>query len=176
MANLEVINVGAAPNDGEGDPLRTAFQKVNNNFAALWYSNFNTLEAITLGNTPSQLIFTIPVSSFTQATFQINSSDQDSNDSQNIVINASIKNDGSDVRWTGHSTIFIGDPVTNYSMDVSGGNVNLYADPLINAQLTHWIAYQVTHDPVLMGKFIVLNQDATDNLGTEILQKIATEN
>ena len=26
---LETVNVGAAPNDGTGDPLRTAFQKVN---------------------------------------------------------------------------------------------------------------------------------------------------
>ena len=29
----EIINVGAQPNDGEGDPLRTAFEKVNNNFS-----------------------------------------------------------------------------------------------------------------------------------------------
>lgn len=175
MATIEVINIGAAPNDGEGDPLRTAFQKVNNNFASLWYSNFNTLESITIGNNPGQLIFTIPVSSFTQAAFQINSSNQDNDDSQNIVINASIKNNGSDVKWTGHSTTFFGNAVTNYSMDVAGGNVNLYADPLTSSQLTHWIAYQVTHDPMLVGKFIVLNQNTNNTLGTENLQVLTTE-
>jgi hypothetical protein len=32
----EVINIGALPNDGQGDPLRVAFQKINNNFAKLF--------------------------------------------------------------------------------------------------------------------------------------------
>jgi hypothetical protein len=37
----EIINIGAAANDGTGDPLRTAFDKVNNNFTQL----YNTLAA-----------------------------------------------------------------------------------------------------------------------------------
>jgi hypothetical protein len=32
----EIINVGTSPNDGLGDPLRTAFTKTNNNFAQLF--------------------------------------------------------------------------------------------------------------------------------------------
>ena len=32
----EIINVGAAPNDGTGDPLRTAYIKTNNNFGELY--------------------------------------------------------------------------------------------------------------------------------------------
>ena len=32
----QVINVGAAANDGTGDPLRTAMQKVNLNFTELY--------------------------------------------------------------------------------------------------------------------------------------------
>lgn len=35
MANLNLINIGNLVNDGTGDDLRTAFQKVNANFAAL---------------------------------------------------------------------------------------------------------------------------------------------
>lgn len=31
-----IINVGAAPNDGQGDPIRTAFQKTNTNFSELF--------------------------------------------------------------------------------------------------------------------------------------------
>lgn len=175
MAQLEVINVGATANDGTGDPLRVAFEKVNNNFASLWASNFNTLEAITTGNTPGQLIFTVPTSVFTQATFQINSSDQSSNNSQNIVINAAINNSKTNVRWTGHSTLFEGNAVTRYSMDVAGGNVNLYADPLVNVQLVHWIAYQVTDDPLIAGSYIVLNQDGNTAITTEQQQVITTE-
>lgn len=33
--NLEVIDIGALANDGTGDPLRVAFDKINNNFANL---------------------------------------------------------------------------------------------------------------------------------------------
>lgn len=32
---MELINVGVSPNDGSGDPLRTAFQKANANFELL---------------------------------------------------------------------------------------------------------------------------------------------
>lgn len=32
----EVINIGAAPNDGTGDPIRTAYGKCNNNFNELY--------------------------------------------------------------------------------------------------------------------------------------------
>jgi hypothetical protein len=32
----QTINVGAAPNDGLGDPIRTAYQKCNSNFNELY--------------------------------------------------------------------------------------------------------------------------------------------
>ncbi len=32
----EVIDTGEVPNDGSGDPLRLAFDKINNNFANLF--------------------------------------------------------------------------------------------------------------------------------------------
>jgi len=32
----QVINVGTAPNDGLGDPIRTAYQKCNANFSELF--------------------------------------------------------------------------------------------------------------------------------------------
>jgi len=38
---IQVINVGSAPNDGLGDPIRTAYQKCNSNFAEL-YSRVQT--------------------------------------------------------------------------------------------------------------------------------------
>ena len=36
MANQITINIGAAANDGTGDPLRTAFNDVNLNFSNVW--------------------------------------------------------------------------------------------------------------------------------------------
>jgi hypothetical protein len=32
----QIINVGTSPNDGLGDPIRTAFEKCNNNFSELY--------------------------------------------------------------------------------------------------------------------------------------------
>lgn len=39
----EIINVGAAPNDGEGDPIRDAFIKTNNNFSQLFSLSSNSI-------------------------------------------------------------------------------------------------------------------------------------
>ena len=36
MAIQQIINVGEAPNDGLGDPIRTAFEKTNENFSTLF--------------------------------------------------------------------------------------------------------------------------------------------
>ena len=36
MATQQIINIGSSPNDGNGDPLRTAFQKTNQNFSVLF--------------------------------------------------------------------------------------------------------------------------------------------
>jgi hypothetical protein len=38
MANQIIIDIGAVANDGTGDPLRTAFGYVNNNFSNIWAS------------------------------------------------------------------------------------------------------------------------------------------
>lgn len=52
----QVINVGTSPNSGTGDPLRTAFQKVNTNFSAVYDSLrkraplTGTASGLTVGN------------------------------------------------------------------------------------------------------------------------------
>jgi hypothetical protein len=175
MATLEVINVGTVANDGTGDPLRVAFEKVNNNFSSLWYTNFNSTQAVTTGDDPNQLIFTIPTTEFTQGMFQINTSDQSNDDSQNITINATINNNKNAIKWVGHSTLFFGNVLTNYSMDIADGNVNLYVNPIANVQLSHWIVYQITNDPFVPGAILILDQNSNNALGTELLQPITTE-
>lgn len=51
---LETVNVGAAPNDGTGDPLRTAFQKVN---AAIEVMNDVSLDQATGATGTGNLVF-----------------------------------------------------------------------------------------------------------------------
>ena len=46
----QIINVGAAPNDGQGDPIRTAFEKCNNNFSELYDQVQNTPPATLVGS------------------------------------------------------------------------------------------------------------------------------
>ena len=38
---IQVINIGSSANKGDGDPLRTAFTKINANFAELAVTNKN---------------------------------------------------------------------------------------------------------------------------------------
>jgi len=144
MANLEVVNVGALPNDGEGDPLRVAFQKINNNFANLWLTSFQTSNTYSIGNTAGQVIFTTPVSQFTQGMFQIRSSNPDNNDSQDIVLQAQITNTKDSIKFTGYGTSFSGNSVTSYDMDIVGSNVRIIVNPLVDQILLHFISSQIT--------------------------------
>ena len=32
----QIINIGTSPNKGDGEPLRTAFDKINDNFSELY--------------------------------------------------------------------------------------------------------------------------------------------
>ena len=46
----EIINTGATPNDGAGDPIRTAFTKTNNNFAELYALPQSTVPSTSQGS------------------------------------------------------------------------------------------------------------------------------
>lgn len=142
---IELVNIGANPNDGEGDPLRTAFSKINNNF--IWTQQTATLttSSVTLDDAPDQVIWEYPADEFTQVLFQVQSYREDNNDSQNALIGASIYNDLSDVKFIVYGVTNVGNWLTNYDMDVSGGNVRLIVNPLQDTAITHFISYQVTY-------------------------------
>jgi len=46
----EIINVGALPNDGTGDPLRVAYQKINDNFDELYAAAASYVSKIIAGS------------------------------------------------------------------------------------------------------------------------------
>lgn len=173
----EYINIGATPNDGLGDPLRVAFGKINNNFSNLFFTTVNTSYVYTNGLTPGQVIYEYPANVFTQAMFQIRSSNPHSSDSQDITISAQITNNNEAVKFTGYGLTFSGSAVTNYNMDVNGGNVRILANPIANTSLLHFIASQVTFiganpDGVAIG----LNGYLDSVLGTQNNDIITTEN
>ena len=60
----QIIYVGAAPNDGDGDPIRTAFIKTNDNFTQL-YTRAQVAPPSTLtGNVGDQLGYYAPTSNY----------------------------------------------------------------------------------------------------------------
>lgn len=141
---IEIIDVGNVANDGTGDPLRTAFQKVNNNFAFMQLASSNIADAVTLDDTPNQVIFAYSANIFTQGLFQIKSYNEDNNDSQQVLITAQINNDGTDIKFSGMGSTFFGNNVCTYDMSVNAGNIELKVSPLVNEVLNHFISYQIT--------------------------------
>ena len=140
----ELINIGAQPNDGEGDPLRTAFAKINNNFSNLFFTTTSTSNTFTVGLDTNQVIYETSANTFSQAKFQIRSSDPGTDDMQDITITASITNNLAGVRFTGYGTLFEGNALCRYDMDVLDGNVRLLINPIKNAVILHFIASEVT--------------------------------
>jgi hypothetical protein len=142
---IQLVNIGVLPNDGEGDPLRTAFQKINNNFVFMQQTSTQIASAVTLNDSPNQPIWTYPVDEFTQVLIQLHSYRSDNNDSQNALIGASIYNDQSDVKYTVYGITNTGSWLTQYDMDVLDGNVRLLVSPLQDTTINHFLAYQVTY-------------------------------
>lgn len=54
----KIINIGSSPNKGDGDPIRTAFEKVNENFTELYEGGFDRFLAPKL--TQEELNLLIP--------------------------------------------------------------------------------------------------------------------
>jgi hypothetical protein len=175
----EVINIGAQPNDGEGDPLRTAFQKINNNFTQLYSTGFFTSNAYSTGTIAGQIIFEAPVETFTQGIFQINSNDTASTDTENITLNVSVINDGSGLKWNGHNTLFNGNVLTDYDMDIDivSSNVRILVNPIVDTTIFHFISAQITWTGVpVPGLVIQVDGSINTDLDTENNFNLETEN
>jgi len=166
----EYINIGETPNDGNGDPLRVAFGKINNNFSNLFFTTTTTSTAYTSGNAQSQVILEIPITQFYQGEFQIRSSDSGTPDMQNITLSASITNNLAGVRFSGHSTLFQGNAICRYDMDVSAGNVRILINPLLDIGIEHFISAFVTYPDQVVVSGIEIALDGYANgylMGTE---------
>lgn len=143
MSEYEIINIGTLPNDGEGDPLRVAFGKTNNNFSKLFSTASITSNSYTTSNAANQTIFETSANTFTQGHFFIRSNDPDTNDSQTIQLYAQIDTNQTDVKFTGYGSTFFGNALASFDMDISGGNVRILCSPLGSQPLFHFITSQI---------------------------------
>ena len=176
MATQQIINIGTLPNDGEGDPLRVAFGKINNNFSNLFSTFVNTSNTYSTGNTAGQVLFETPANAFTQGQFYIRSNDPGTDDSQTIQLYAQINPAGDDVKFTGYGSTFFGNALARFDMDVLGGNVRILCDPLIDNSIFHFISSQIMFQGVpIPGLDIQLDGFVDSVMSTEDDYILATE-
>ena len=101
----QIINIGTTANDGTGDPLRTAFDKINDNFVELYGADndINTLDAnldvnnyvITTGVTNGHITITPNgTGNINLGSITINGSAISSNDSTQITVAENIQTTG----------------------------------------------------------------------------------
>lgn len=143
MATQEIINIGTLPNDGEGDPLRVAFAKINNNFSNLFPTAINTSSSYTTGDTAGQLIFETDANTFTIAQLYVYAADPTGNSSQSLQLNAQINQDLDDAKFSAVGLSVFGNALSTYSMQVADGNVQLLANPLQDTTIFHFIGSSV---------------------------------
>jgi hypothetical protein len=62
---------------------------------------------------------------------------------------SAIGNSNTSVKFTGYGLTFSGNAVTNYNMDIDSGNVRILVSPIANANITHFVASQVTYNGVV---------------------------
>lgn len=177
MATQEIINIGTLPNDGEGDPLRVAFAKINNNFSNLFPTAINTSSSYSVGNTPGQLIFETDASTFTMAQLYVYAADPSGNDSQSIQLNAQINQELDDAKFSAVGLSVFGNALSSYSMRVLGGNVQLLANPVQDTTIFHfigssviWIGSTLPGIPIELDGYV-----ANSIMSTEIDQGVTTE-
>lgn len=177
MATQQIINIGTLPNDGEGDPLRVAFSKINNNFSNLFSTFVNTSLSYSVGNTAGQVIFETPANTFTMGQIYIYTADSETDSSQAIQLFAQLNQTADDVKFTGYGTTFFGNALSSYDMEVSDGNVKILANPLTTDSLYHFIGSQnMWTGPNVLGIPIQLDgYIANSIMSTEVDEGITTE-
>jgi hypothetical protein len=120
----QIIYVGAAPNDGDGDPIRTAFIKTNDNFTQLYTRAQVAAPSTLTGNVGDQLGYYAPTSNYFYYCF--------ADYTGNSVIWAQIQSSGNIAATKiQNGTSLIEIPVTNGNANVSingTSNVAVFAN------------------------------------------------
>lgn len=94
--------------------------------------------------TVNQVIYETPAAAFTSGTFKIASSRNiSSNFTQSVVLNVAVTGDKNTLRYTAHSTVFTGTPVTKYNVDLHFSNVRIMVSPQFADPIVHLVSYEI---------------------------------
>lgn len=103
----------------------------------------NTAIANTTGLTANQVIYQAPISSFSTIRFDVTSKSVTTQSSQVGTVVVNRRNNGTNASYVVSGTIFQGEVLTTYVVDVLFGNVRLMLTPLANLSMNHYISYKI---------------------------------
>jgi hypothetical protein len=142
-ADLQVGNIYATGDlIAIGNVTSTGNISINGGIGLNGGITVNSANVTTTTNTANQVIYEIPVSTVTTVRFQVTSSVQANNDSQTASISVTKRNDGITAKHNVFGTLFTGNAVTRYNIDVAYGNIRLMVSPIANTEILHIFSYQ----------------------------------
>jgi len=142
-ADLQVGNIYATGDlIAIGNVTSTGNIAVNGGIGLNGGISINSANIITHDNTANQVIYELPQTTCTTVRFQVTSKVVDNNDAQTATITVTKRNDGIRANHSVYGTVFTGNAVTRYNVDIAYGNIRLMVSPLINADIKHLFSYQ----------------------------------
>jgi hypothetical protein len=142
-ADLQVGNIYATGDlIAIGNVTSTGNIAVNGGIGLNGGISINSANVITHDDTANQVIYELPQNTCTTVRFQVTSKVLDNNDAQTATITVTKRNDGIRAEHSVYGTVFTGNAVTRYNVDIAYGNIRLMVSPLINADVKHLFSYQ----------------------------------
>jgi hypothetical protein len=142
-ADLQVGNIYATGDlIAIGNVTSTGNISINGGIGLNGGITVNSANVTTTTNTANQVIYEIPISTVTTVRFQITSGVIANNDAQTASISVTKRNDGITAKHAVFGTLFTGNAVTRYNVDIAYGNIRLMVSPIANTEILHIFSYQ----------------------------------
>ena len=103
-----------------------------------------TVTANTSNSSANQVIAQIPEDEFNYGTFNVKSIENGSNNSQTVNITVSKLPNDANVNFVVSGTVFTGNVVTDYNVDIGFGFLRIMVSPFVNANMQHITSYNYT--------------------------------
>jgi hypothetical protein len=146
-ADLQVGNIYATGDlVAIGNVTSTGDITVNGGIGLNGGISINSANVVTPDNTANQVIYELPQNTFSTVRFQVTSQVTQTNDSQTATITVTKRNDGIRAQHVVHGTVFIGNAVTRYNVDIAYGNLRLMVSPIPNIEIMHLFSYQADRE------------------------------
>jgi len=114
--------------------------------AELVYANtiLKGATAMSVGNSPGQVILSIPENEMVSGKFDIKSQSANTANNQSAAMVINKNNAGTNIKFSVSGTTFNGAPITSYDVDLVFGSVRILVNPLVTDTIVHSLSYQLT--------------------------------